>query len=145
MRLDLPGLAKNASARHLARNNGGPPRHVDDTAHAVAVGDAAIPGERRRNRGATGRRGVPHGRRGDRWRLSGSAIVRSFGRRGVPVCVLDDERSVTRAPRYVQRFVRVPVLRAEQSAVDELTAAGRRFGLDGWVLFPTRTRPPSAH
>jgi predicted ATP-grasp superfamily ATP-dependent carboligase len=56
----------------------------------------------------------------------------------VPVCVLDDERSVARASRYVQQFVRVPELRAEQSAVDELTAAGRRFGLDGWVLFSTR-------
>jgi D-aspartate ligase len=68
----------------------------------------------------------------------GLGIARSLGRRGVPVCVLDDERSVARASRYVQRFVRVPELRAEQSAVDELTTAGRRFGLDGWVLFPTR-------
>jgi predicted ATP-grasp superfamily ATP-dependent carboligase len=68
----------------------------------------------------------------------GLGIARSLGRHGVPVCVLDDERSVARASRYVQRFVRVRELRHEQSALAELTAAGTRFGLDGWVLFPTR-------
>lgn len=68
----------------------------------------------------------------------GLGIARSLGRHGVAVCVLDDERSVARASRHVQRFVRVKDLRDEQSALDELTAAASRFGLAGWVLFPTR-------
>ncbi len=68
----------------------------------------------------------------------GLGIARSLGRHGIPVCVLDDERSIARASRHVRRFVRVADLRDEHSALDELTAAGSRFGWDGWVLFPTR-------
>jgi predicted ATP-grasp superfamily ATP-dependent carboligase len=68
----------------------------------------------------------------------GLGIARSLGRHGVPVCVLDDERSIARASRHVQRFVRVADLRDERSAMDALTAAGSQFDLDGWVLFPTR-------
>ena len=68
----------------------------------------------------------------------GLGIARSLGRHGIPVCVLDDERSIARVSRHVQRFVRVPDLRDARSTVDELTAAGSRFGWNGWVLFPTR-------
>jgi D-aspartate ligase len=68
----------------------------------------------------------------------GLGIARSLGRHGVPVCVLDDERSIARASRHVQQFVRVPDLRDARSTVDELIAAAGRFGWDGWVLFPTR-------
>jgi D-aspartate ligase len=68
----------------------------------------------------------------------GLAIARSLGRRGIPVCVVDDEHSVARVSRHVQRFVRVPDLRAETATLQALTAAGDAFDLDGWVLFPTR-------
>lgn len=68
----------------------------------------------------------------------GLGIVRSLGRRGIPVCVIDDEVSVSRVSRYTTRHVRVPDLLDEQGAVDSVLDVGRRFGLDGWILYPTR-------
>lgn len=68
----------------------------------------------------------------------GLGIVRSLGRRGIPVCVLDDEHSISRYSRYCGRFARVPELRGERKIVDALIAAAKRFGLQGRVLYPTR-------
>lgn len=68
----------------------------------------------------------------------GLGIVRSLGRRGIPVCVIDDEISVSRVSRYTTHHVRVPDLLDEQRAVDTVLDVGRRLGLDGWILYPTR-------
>jgi D-aspartate ligase len=68
----------------------------------------------------------------------GLAIVRSLGRRGVPVCVVDDELSIARFSRYTRDYVRVKDLRDESRCVAALLGAGRRLGLEGWVLYPTR-------
>ena len=68
----------------------------------------------------------------------GLGIVRSLGRRGIPVCVVDDERSIARRSRFATHALRVPDLSREEAIVDALLAAGRRFSLEGWVLFPTR-------
>jgi predicted ATP-grasp superfamily ATP-dependent carboligase len=68
----------------------------------------------------------------------GLGIVRSLGRRGIATCVVDDERSVGRFSRYATHFVRAPDLREPGAAVEATLAAARRFGLEGWVLFPTR-------
>jgi predicted ATP-grasp superfamily ATP-dependent carboligase len=68
----------------------------------------------------------------------GLGIVRSLGRRGVPVCVIDDEASIARASRFARDHIRVPGLRTEQALLDALALARDRFGLSGWVLYPTR-------
>ena len=68
----------------------------------------------------------------------GLGIVRSLGRRGVPVCVVDDEQSISRFSRYCTVSVRVPDLRDELRTVEALLEVGERFDLTGWVLFPTR-------
>lgn len=68
----------------------------------------------------------------------GLGIVRSVGRRGAPVCVLDDEPSIARFSRYATRSLRVPSLRGQRETVEAVLRAGRELGLDGWVLFPTR-------
>jgi len=68
----------------------------------------------------------------------GLGIVRSLGRRGIPICVIDDERSISRYSRYVTHAVHVPNLRDDDSIVRELLALGERLDLQGWVLFPTR-------
>jgi D-aspartate ligase len=68
----------------------------------------------------------------------GLGIARSLGRLGVAVCVIDDERSIARHSRYVTRSLRVPDLSDEAVLVRTLLEAGRRFELDGWVLYPTR-------
>jgi D-aspartate ligase len=68
----------------------------------------------------------------------GLGIVRSLGRHGVPVCVIDDEASIARASRFAGNHIRVPDLRTEQALLDALELARGRFGLSGWVLYPTR-------
>lgn len=74
----------------------------------------------------------------------GLGIARSLGRRGIPVAVLDDEASIAPRSRYVQHSLRVPTLRSSESTKDALHEAARRFGLDGWVLFPTREETVAA-
>jgi D-aspartate ligase len=68
----------------------------------------------------------------------GLGIARSLGRHGIPVCVIDDETSISRVSRFVQHTVRVRDLRSESSLLDALALARSRFGLSGWVLYPTR-------
>jgi D-aspartate ligase len=68
----------------------------------------------------------------------GLAIVRSLGRRGVPVCVIDNEHSIARFSRYTTHYLKVPGLRQEQETVDCLLAVAKRLNLRGWVLYATR-------
>jgi D-aspartate ligase len=68
----------------------------------------------------------------------GLGIVRSLGRRGVPVCVIDDEHSIARFSRYSKSFVSLANLRDQRHVVDSLLEIGKRLGLEGWVLYPTR-------
>ena len=68
----------------------------------------------------------------------GLGILRSLGRRGFPVCVVDDERSISRYSKYCTHFVKVGNLREERAIVDSLIAVADRLGLSGWVLYPTR-------
>jgi len=74
----------------------------------------------------------------------GLGIVRSLGRRGVPICVIDDELSISRFSRYTTYSVHENELRDERATVDALLAAGRRLGLEGWVLYPTRDETVAA-
>ncbi len=74
----------------------------------------------------------------------GLGIVRSLGRRGLPVCVIDDERSISPHSRYTTHAVRVPSLRDQDRSVDVILEVGSRLRLDGWVLFPTREETVAA-
>lgn len=68
----------------------------------------------------------------------GLGIVRSLGRRGVPVCVIDDEMSISRFSKYCTHFVKLADLRRGREAVKAVIEVGERLGLLGWVLYPTR-------
>ena len=74
----------------------------------------------------------------------GLGIARSLGRRGIPVCVIDDQHSVSQFSKYVSRVVRVKDLRQEGSTVETVMEVGQRYGLKGWVLFPTRDETVAA-
>ena len=76
--------------------------------------------------------------------FQGLGIVRSLGRRGVPVVVIDDEFSVSRFSRYTTSYQRVADLRNEQKTVDTVLDVGRRLGLEGWVLYPTMEQTVAA-
>src|ERR1700726_1195218 len=69
--------------------------------------------------------------------FQGLGIVRSLGRHGVPTCIIDNEQSIARFSRYARHSVHVSDLLDEQITVDNVLDAGRRLGLEGWVLYPT--------
>jgi D-aspartate ligase len=68
----------------------------------------------------------------------GLGIVRSLGRHGVPVCVVDDEHSISRYSRYAKKFISVSELHDARKTVESLLAIGKGLDLQGWVLYPTR-------
>src|ERR671938_327167 len=74
----------------------------------------------------------------------GLGIVRSLGRRGVPVCVIDDECSIARFSHHATHAVRVADLRDERRTVETVLDIGQRLGLKGWVLYPTRDETVAA-
>jgi D-aspartate ligase len=74
----------------------------------------------------------------------GLGIVRSLGRLGIPICVIDDEHSIARFSRYTHHAVRVDNLRDEDHTVEILLELGRRLEMRGWVLFPTREETVAA-
>jgi D-aspartate ligase len=74
----------------------------------------------------------------------GLGIVRSLGRRGVPVIVVDDERSISRHSRYTAAAVRVPDLRTDEDVVEALLALTSDRDVGGWVVYPTREETVAA-
>lgn len=68
----------------------------------------------------------------------GLGIVRSLGQQGVPICVVDDEHSISRFSRYCKHSIRLTNLRDQHQVVAHLLEIGDRLGLQGWVLYPTR-------
>jgi predicted ATP-grasp superfamily ATP-dependent carboligase len=74
----------------------------------------------------------------------GLGIARSLGRKGIPVYVLDDQHSVSSFSRYVDRVIRTKDLLDERKTVEAVLEIGHRFGLKGWVLFPTRDETVAA-
>lgn len=68
----------------------------------------------------------------------GLGIVRSLGRRGIPVLVVDDEPSVARFSRYTQQTFDSGSLRGDDRIVEILEEAGERFDMCDWVLYATR-------
>ena len=68
----------------------------------------------------------------------GLGVVRSLGERGIPVCVVDDEQSVSRFSKYCTKFIKLPNLRDGDITVSSLLELGERLKLHGWVLYPTR-------
>jgi predicted ATP-grasp superfamily ATP-dependent carboligase len=74
----------------------------------------------------------------------GLGIVRSLGRHGVRVCVIDDEHSIARVSRYTSCWARVPDLGDPRRLVEDLLRIGRQRNLGGWVLFPTRDETVAA-
>jgi len=74
----------------------------------------------------------------------GLGIARSLGRRGIPICLIDDQYSVLQFSKYASRVVLVKDLRDELTTVDCVLEVGHRYGFKGWVLFPTRDETVAA-
>jgi D-aspartate ligase len=68
----------------------------------------------------------------------GLGILHSLGPKGVPICVVDDEFSISRFSKYCTHSFKVTSLREERATVSTLLEIADRLGLSGWVLYPTR-------
>jgi D-aspartate ligase len=74
----------------------------------------------------------------------GLAVVRSLGRRGIPVIVIEDKRCISSWSRYATRVVLVEDILDERKTVDAVLHIGSLFNLRGWVLIPTRDETVAA-
>jgi D-aspartate ligase len=74
----------------------------------------------------------------------GLGVVRSLGRRGIPVYVIDDQLCISRFSRFAKQVIRVPDILDERKTVDSVLEIGRRFNLRNWVLIPTRDETVAA-
>ena len=63
-------------------------------------------------------------------------VVRSLGRRGIPVWVLRDDHYLAHWSRFCERTLPWPDA-TEREKVAYLQDLARRHGLEGWALFPT--------
>jgi predicted ATP-grasp superfamily ATP-dependent carboligase len=63
-------------------------------------------------------------------------VVRSLGRRGIPVWVLRDDHYLAHWSRYCERALPWPDT-TEREKVAYLVDLAHKHGLEGWVLFPT--------
>ncbi len=63
-------------------------------------------------------------------------VVRSLGRHRIPVWVFPEQQKIATKSRYALK--QIPLPRGdEREQVDFLLAVGERYGLGGWLLFPT--------
>lgn len=64
-------------------------------------------------------------------------VVRSLGRRGIPVWVVrrEDDHRLAALSHYTSREVVVPAVPDDERSRDQLLELGRLHSLDGWVLF----------
>jgi len=67
--------------------------------------------------------------------FQGLGVIRSLGRRGIPVHVLDHELSIGRFSRYCKSYTVAPNPAKEKEYVSFLMAYGRRLRPEKWVLF----------
>ena len=74
----------------------------------------------------------------------GLGVVRSLGRQGVPIGILDDEASIARYSSYTTFTERLPSLRDSADTFRALMDLAKRRDLSGWVLYPTRDETVAA-
>lgn len=74
----------------------------------------------------------------------GLGIVRSLGRQGIEVVVIDDEHSIGRYSRYAVGSYRFRELRTDEQIVGALLSVAERRDVEGWVVYPTREETVAA-
>jgi len=70
--------------------------------------------------------------------VQGLGIIRSLGKKGVPVCLLDKvPMCIARFSRYCRRFFYCPNMDYETKFCERLISLALKEHITGWVLFPT--------
>ena len=65
-------------------------------------------------------------------------IIRSLGRRGIPVYLLHDKHlCISRFSRYTKQFIKTPKPSDESKFVNFMIELAKKRGVEGWILMPT--------
>lgn len=62
--------------------------------------------------------------------------IRTLGKKGVPVVVLEDEYAISRFSRYTQSVLRAPSIGHKEKYVEYLIALGKTTQYKGWMILP---------
>lgn len=62
--------------------------------------------------------------------------IRTLGKKGLPVIVLEDEYSISRFSRYSQAVLRTPSISHKEKYLEYLIALGKNAQYRGWMILP---------
>jgi predicted ATP-grasp superfamily ATP-dependent carboligase len=68
--------------------------------------------------------------------FQGLGVLRSLGRRGVPICLLDHQRCIGAFSRYQKKYRRCPNVSEEHTFLNFMTDLSTKENLQGWVVYP---------
>ena len=63
-------------------------------------------------------------------------IVRSLGKRGIPIYVLDNRHNIARFSKYKKKFLKCPNVLEESRFLEFLLDLAKKDNLDGWLIYP---------
>ena len=63
-------------------------------------------------------------------------IVRSLGKRGIPVYLLDNKQNIARFSRYKTKYIKCPNVQEESLFLTFLLDLAKKDNLHGWVIYP---------
>ncbi len=69
--------------------------------------------------------------------FQGLGTLRSLGRHGVPVCLIDHDFCIGRFSKYTKKFIKGPSIRQELQFFTFLKDLARKEKLEGWVIYPS--------
>ena len=69
--------------------------------------------------------------------FQGLGVIRSLGRRGIPVCLLDSQFPIARFSKFTKLFKICPPPSDHKNFLDFLITLVEDYGLHGWVVIPT--------
>ena len=68
--------------------------------------------------------------------FQGLGLLRSLGKQGIPVYLLDHELCIGRFSRYTDKFLKCPDVRKESTFLQFLMDLAKKENLTGWLIYP---------
>jgi predicted ATP-grasp superfamily ATP-dependent carboligase len=68
--------------------------------------------------------------------FQGLGVVRTLGRKGIPVLLLDSDHCIARYSRFKEKFIRSPHPAEPEPYLDFLIHLAKNEKIEGWVIFP---------
>ena len=69
--------------------------------------------------------------------FQGLGVIRALACRGIPVCLVDHEPSLSRFSRHIVRYYKSPDIRDQAESLAFFTRLAVKYQMNGAVLFPT--------